>query len=355
MRHVSLGPSRRLAWRGPRRPRCRGGRLRRERAQTPTRLVRLPERLPFVPAATATAWRSEAGPTEVARIEPQRPSRGQARGGLRRSSASTCGSECSGSRGAICTLYLRTRAPLSDSEMSVWRRAPRKTDMLARSIAATLLACLAFAATASAAPRGLDVGFFDYAFSSSAFHDPTPEERAAWLDEARASGAGIVRVHVRWAEVAAVRPGHGADPNDSAYRWTSVDSAVQGATARGLKVLLSIHDAPRWAEGPRRPRRAAAGSWLPNVRALSEFAEASARRYPGVTRWQVWNEPNLDLYLGPQWTRRKGGFAPTAANHYRRMLNAAYSAIKRVNRKNLVVVAGTAPYGDPPGRTRCAP
>lgn len=214
---------------------------------------------------------------------------------------------------------------------------------------------LASASAASAATRGLDLGFFDYTFSSSQFYPPNPARRALWLDEARASGAGIVRIHVRWAEVAANRPSRAADPNDPAYRWATVDGAVQDATTRGLRVLLSIHDAPSWAEGPNRPRSAAQGSWMPNAPALGDFAEAAARRYPGVRRWQIWNEENLSLYLSPQWGRRRGRTVPVAAEHYRRMLNAAYAGLKRVNRANLVVVGGTAPYGDPPGGNRIRP
>ncbi len=221
---------------------------------------------------------------------------------------------------------------------------------------ALVCACmLVVVPTAATAPRGLDLGFFDYTFSSSMFYAPNPERRALWLDDARASGAGIVRIHVRWAEVAASRPGRAADPNDPAYRWATVDSAVQDATARGLRVLLSIHDAPIWAEGPHRPRSAAQGSWMPNATALGGFAEAAARRYPSVRRWQIWNEENLSLYLSPQWRRSGGRFKAAAPEHYRRMLNAAYVGIKRANPANLVVVGGTAPYGDPPGANRIRP
>ena len=235
--------------------------------------------------------------------------------------------------------------------MSASPGLPRRSVMRLITLALVCAFMLVAAPTAAAAPRGLDLGFFDYTFSSSLFFTPNPQRRALWLDDARASGAGIVRIHVRWAEVAASRPSRATDPNDPAYRWTTVDGAVQDATARGLRVLLSIHDAPTWAEGPNRPRSAAQGSWMPSAPALGEFAEAAARRYPGVRRWQIWNEENLSLYLSPQWRRSRGRYIAVAPGHYRRMLNEAYAGIKRANPANVVVVGGTAPYGDPPGQT----
>jgi hypothetical protein len=131
-------------------------------------------------------------------------------------------------------------------------------------------------------------------------------------------------------------------------------------------VLASFTGAPRWAEGPNRPADAAPGSWLPDPKALEDYGAALAARYSGsfpdpaapgaslprVDAFQVWNEPNLDKYLTPQW---RGGrtFSPA---YYRRMLNAFYRGVKSVRPDALVVTAGTAPFGDPaPGGGRIMP
>jgi hypothetical protein len=96
---------------------------------------------------------------------------------------------------------------------------------------------------------------------------------------------------------------------------------------------------------------------------------AAARRYSGsfpdptqpganlprVRYWQPWNEPNLDFYLGPQWTTVGGRLTAEAPVIYRNLLNAAYSAVKAVSASNFVVTAGTAPYGDLPGGPRIPP
>lgn len=213
-----------------------------------------------------------------------------------------------------------------------------------------VLSLLIAAPTASAAPRGLDLGFLDGTFSS-----PDPMQRAAWFDDARSVGAGVVRIELSWNGAAPTRPADAENPADAAYRWGVTDAAVQDATARGLRVLLSINGAPPWAEGPRRPQSANFGTWKPNPQALGQFAGAAARRYPQVTRWQVWNEPNLIGYLAPLWTRKGGHLVAEGPRRYRQMLNAVYTGVKAVNPRNLVVTAGLAPYGDPPGGSRIRP
>src|SRR5207302_5154779 len=134
-----------------------------------------------------------------------------------------------------------------------------------------------------------------------------------------------------------------------------------------LEVLFTINGAPTWAEGPHRPTSAPAGTWRPDPRQLALFARAAAERYSGsfpdpqnpgqalprVRLWQVWNEPNLDTYLNPQWVRHGHSFVASSPIQYRSLLNSAYGAIKSVHADNVVGTAGTGPYGDPqPGGHR---
>ena len=173
--------------------------------------------------------------------------------------------------------------------------------MRSRTLTLALLLFLAFAAPAGAATRGLDVGFSDDLFTSA-----NAADRGWSLDAARSSGGSIVRINLFWRSVAPTRPAAPQDPADPAYRWAAYDAGVRDAQARGLNVLLTITGAPAWAEGPGRSSSAAPGTWKPDPRALGDFAAAAARRYPAVTRWQIWNEPNLNNHLAPQWTRRNG-------------------------------------------------
>lgn len=213
---------------------------------------------------------------------------------------------------------------------------------------------LAVPAPASARAATLSLGFLDGAFSGG------DAERGPWLSRAVASGADILRIDVGWdAPNSPTRPpGFDArNPADPVYDFTRADAAVVAATSQGLRVLASFTGAPRWAEGPGRPADADGGSWKPDPQALEDYGAALATRYSGtfadparpgqnlprVDAFQVWNEPNLDKYLSPQWS---GGrtFAPA---HYRRMLSAFYRGVKSVRPTALVVSAGTAPFGDP--------
>jgi hypothetical protein len=146
------------------------------------------------------------------------------------------------------------------------------------------------------------------------------------------------------------------------------DDAVRAAASRGVRVLFTLSGPPSWAQGAGRP--AGAGAWRPDPAAFAAFASAAAKRYSGsfpdperpgsvlppVRYWQVWNEPNLTTALGPQWVRRGGRYVAESPRIYRALLNSGYRALKAVSRRNYVVAAGTAPYGDlVPGGRRIAP
>src|SRR5688500_8557755 len=121
-------------------------------------------------------------------------------------------------------------------------------------LTATVL-LLAAAPSAEAAAR-LDTGIFDPLFA-----DARPEVRGTWLDRTVAQKGSLVRILLYWNEVAPRRPVNASAPDDPAYRWAKYDAAVRDATARGLRVLLSIIVAPTWAEQAGRPPGVQAGSW----------------------------------------------------------------------------------------------
>ncbi|HET6864311.1 MAG TPA: hypothetical protein VFH80_00230 [Solirubrobacteraceae bacterium] len=230
-----------------------------------------------------------------------------------------------------------------------------------------VLVCVA-AGAARASAQGLTTGFS----ADPALTDGTAEADTVWAPRAVEEGASIVRINVIWSQVApSVRPASfaPADPSSPGYNWTAVDAAVRALSGQGLQVLLNITGAPTWAEGPSPPAGVSPGSWRPDPRQFASFATAAALRYDGgfpdplqpgallprVRYWQPWNEPNLSLYLSPQWTGSQHGWQPASPGIYRQLLNAFYGAVKRVSSSNFVVTAGTAPYGDPPGGQRMPP
>jgi hypothetical protein len=239
--------------------------------------------------------------------------------------------------------------------------------------AAALAASLALAAPAPAATGGLRLGFTDF----TAFEFTKGADRLVALQRAKAAGASIIRVNPSWGETAPTKPPSLAAERDPAwpgYDWTDTDSIIRDVVSSGLTPLVLLSDAPRWAEGPNRPAispNVPAGVWKPSAKDYGAFAEAAARRYSGtfpdpqnpgqflpqVTNWQGWNEPNLNIYLMPQWTKVHGRLHDSSADIFRGLMNAFYAGIKAASPANTVVTAGTSPFGDPPsaGARRIAP
>jgi len=157
-------------------------------------------------------------------------------------------------------------------------------------------------------------------------------------------GADWVRIQAYWDAVspnptATSRPAgfNVANHADPRYHWSDVDRAVAIARGAGLRVFLTVHQCgPRWASSqPARSLRC----WRPKAALYGQFASAVARRYGSrVDRYALGNEPNQRIFLQPQANRE-------AANLYRDMVNAAYPAIKRADRRSTVVIGELAPIG----------
>ena len=269
-------------------------------------------------------------------------------------------------------LHECTKAGLPGRAARFAARAVRRGGVLV--VAAFALAVAGFAlvtAPPAKAARPLELGFTS--FGDQLFTDPDPAVRNLWLDRASQAGAGIVLLGAGWANIAPARPPAGFDPRDPAdpaYSWGTLDAAVRDATAQGFKVMILVTRAPPWAEGPNRPdlpvEDLEPGAWKPDPGALGDFTTAIATRYSGgfvdpadpgsgalpqVRRWQLWAEPNLGVNLAPQYEAGKR----IGPEHYRRMLDSFYTAIKAIAPSNTVVTGGLAPYGDPPGGERTRP
>jgi hypothetical protein len=187
-------------------------------------------------------------------------------------------------------------------------------------------------------PGRLLVGFQD---------EPTlrwGEDRLAMLGRARRAGAGVIRTTVDWSRAAPVRPRSPASPFDPAYRLEDVDELARNAQARGIELLLTIWGTPGWANGGNEPNRPPTGT-----AALAAFSEALADRYsgrhpgyPAVRLFSAWNEPNLELFLSPQFDREGQSVAPAA---YARIARAVVEGVRRGNPDALVAVGETSARG----------
>ena len=133
-------------------------------------------------------------------------------------------------------------------------------------VAAFLLLALCVAPSVAQAKRGLTTGFA----LDPALTDGSATANNVWIPRAVAAGAGMVRVGILWSQVAPKKPPPGfvaSDPASPGYNWTQTDAAVRELADHGIKVVITISQAPFWAEGrgmPRPLRQPGRGSLRPH-------------------------------------------------------------------------------------------
>ncbi len=180
----------------------------------------------------------------------------------------------------------------------------------------------------------------------------TPQRIAATLDDLRDLGVDWVRVTAGWSEIApdarsVLRPAFDAtDPTQyPPGAWSALDRVYEMARARGLRPAIDVAFwAPSWAV--RAPgRRADRERDEIEVREYADFAEAVARRYPRAVAFTIWNEPNHNAFLMPQWERVGGEWRPASPHRYRAMLRAAVPRIKAAAPDALVLIGATSSVG----------
>src|SRR5919198_1646284 len=158
----------------------------------------------------------------------------------------------------------------------------------------------------------------------------------------RSAGASLVRLEVNWYAIApAKRPAiwDASNPDDPNYNWSSLDTKIRLLESNGLEPLVVLNRPPLWAGGGEQPS--------PDVGELGKFAHAAAVRYdgrhPGLPRvryWQIWNEPNVNVFLYPQFKNGK----PYAPILYRQMVNAVAPAVHSARADDVVVAGGLSPF-----------
>ena len=201
-----------------------------------------------------------------------------------------------------------------------------------------LCALAAFAAPAAMAAERMWVGFHD---------DPSFRwvgDRTSRVQGAAQANATILRLLVQWNLAAKTRPASPTDPFDSAYNFDDIDEAVRAAQDADQEVILTISGTPRWANGGKNP------NVMPTrVADFTNFSRAIASRYSGrfdgfpfVRFFSIWNEPNLQGFLSPQFDARGRSVAPA---NYAKLAAAAYSGIKAGSPRAQVAIGETSARG----------
>ena len=161
------------------------------------------------------------------------------------------------------------------------------------------------------------------------------------LDLSAGAGANVVRTLVSWDSLETAGKGE-----HSEWYLRKLDSFVNGAHARGMKVIATLSGTPCWASSaPDSLKQGCSGEWWnrnvqmrPPTRA-SDYADAArfitSRYGTKLAALEVWNEPNLE--------EDRFFIAPDEPRAYAAMLKAAYAAVKRANPR-VDVLAGSLAY-----------
>ena len=193
-----------------------------------------------------------------------------------------------------------------------------------RLVLVALVALLAIPAATVHAAQRMPIGFFDDpSFRWSA--DARAESAAA----PRPSGASVIHTTATWAAIAPTRPANRLQrrrsrvqahrPRRSRLPGRPLRPARDDQHHRHAEVGERRQDAERHAEEARRPD---------DVR--EDARDALQRTAPGtgsVALWSVWNEPNLQLFLTPQYVGKK----IVGPANYAKLYKAAYAGIKAGN------------------------
>lgn len=214
-------------------------------------------------------------------------------------------------------------------------------------IAATLGGAAAPAAQAGVARAIVDTDLFN----------ATSAERARYMAEiGQQLRAAWVRLEVQWPKI---EPQRGA--YDEAY-LDGVEELVDLARANGVKVMVTFLYTPKWASdqslwdfSPNTtlyPKGVYQPFYAPRVGAVDDFgamvAHVATRLAGKVAAYEVWNEPNLWLFLCPQRYEPEDSSTTVevALPRYALLLKACSAAVRSSDPAARVVAGSTSPIGE---------
>ena len=171
--------------------------------------------------------------------------------------------------------------------------------------------------------------------------NPDPAVVAAAMTQVVATGINKIRCDLSWWTVQPY--------NATTWDWTNFDNVVQIAAYFGVEVLFVPGYTPPWARPNPIPAGTIDPSHVPPVRYLhyAYFVYEAAQRYSpnganrpagfvgSVTKWEIWNEPNI-----------VGFWNPVNPVRYSVFLAASAAIIHWIEPTATVISGGLAPAGN---------
>ena len=150
---------------------------------------------------------------------------------------------------------------------------------------------------------------------------------AEWLAWGMNAGALFNRWQVSWRDIEPT-PGH--------FDFEESDRHLAAIMASGMKIAAILTNPPEWAvipgtnvpDGLYEPIYSDANTW-------ARFVERTVAHYPDIRYWEIWNEPDMDIY----WDG--------TVQDYFQLLRTGYLATESSNPEAQVIMGGLAYWSEP--------
>jgi hypothetical protein len=169
--------------------------------------------------------------------------------------------------------------------------------------------------------------------------------RQQTLNELQGLGVQAIRMTMYWEDVApspnATRRPSFAQSDPASYDWGPYGELADEVHARGMRLLIDVTGpVPRWAT-----KGAKDHLTDPSPAEYEAFMTAVGRRFKAdAYAFSIWNEPNLAIFLKPQFARGGGAVSPGL---YRSLFFAGYNGLRAAGVHAPVLAGETAPVGNP--------
>ncbi|MGQ9525911.1 MAG: cellulase family glycosylhydrolase [Armatimonadota bacterium] len=171
--------------------------------------------------------------------------------------------------------------------------------------------------TTAAAPSGLPDQVVPLPFGVNIhFTDPKPGE----MEQLAAGGFRFVRMDFVWEAV---------ERQKGLYDFSAYDRLLSALDKHGIRALFIFDYSNKLYEADRSVRTPE------GRRAFAAFAEAAAKRYAGRgVLWEIWNEPNLEIFWRPQ----------PAVDDYAALVIETAKAIRKADPKATVLAPASSGF-----------
>lgn len=191
----------------------------------------------------------------------------------------------------------------------------------------------------------IDVAFWAPRWATTGDPNPPEQGRATWNIDAGEYAAFTKAVVTRYSGGFAPRRDDASPPPSGNPDRNLLDELFGPSPSSAGECQDGAGDEPRGPLSDITGEGGADDGQQESGCAQAETPVAQPDPLPKVTWWTIWNEPNHKGFIQPQWVKQGRGFRPNAPHAYRRLVEAAYPAIKGIQPESKVLVGGTSSTG----------